>query len=602
MSRGPDVPAHRAFALPAALAVAAVVLAACWPALRAGFVSDDFLILTRLDRFEGLRNPLAYLGVRHFDYYRPLAFLSLALDWSLWADRAVGYHLTSLALHTLNALLVLALARRFMGVWPALAAAALFAVHPSHHEAVYWISARFDLLAASCFLVGLLALGRSGMASDLAAAGAFMAAILSKESAIAFPVAAVGFTVLVQQARLARVFRQLACFAAVGVVYMSLRQAAGLAAAGGAARVPKLAVMGSLIGTLLYVAYRGWPRVKAHLRSSRRQGSFAIMAAAAVAGILAMSDSAGPPFRLALTSIGFAAAHLASPVGLDALVGDLPGWFWVAGWIVLIGVAALTAIGWLSLTGRPEFGFLVLFLAASLVPVSSMTEGTRYLYLASMPAALLAGLAAERVPGRWATALAWVVAAAVALSGWDLRARGADWQWASAMTRAAAATIRAGLGGHCDGRSVVLVTAPTRPRGVYANLNIESLQRLQSCAPERVYTLIREGHDEPHVEAAWTGASELSLRVSPYRGGFVGSDDLRTFDVRIDAARPARLSNPLGTIETRPRTGGLDVRIAVDGTLAMAEGGWFVFGRGGLRWLPRPSDSPSTVAANGRLR
>ena len=290
------------------------MLAACWPALRAGFVSDDFLILARLDRLEGLRHPLAYFGLRHFDYYRPLAFLSLALDWDLWADCAAGYHLTSLVLHALNALLVLALARRIMGVWPALAAAALFAVHPSHHEAVYRVSARFDLLAASCFLAGLLALRLPGLGGDLAASGAFLSAILSKESAIAFPVVAIGFAVFVQQARPARVFRLLLLFAAVGGLYGWMRHAAGLAAAGGAARVPKLAVLGSLAALALYTAHRGWPRVAAQLRSSRVQASAGFVVAVALAGIVAMSDVFGAPFRLALNSVGFAAAHLASPV------------------------------------------------------------------------------------------------------------------------------------------------------------------------------------------------------------------------------------------------------------------------------------------------
>jgi hypothetical protein len=170
------------------------------------------------------------------------------------------------------------------------------------------------------------------------------------------------------------------------------------------------------------------------------------------------------------------------------------------------------------------------------------------------------------------------------------------------MTEAAAATINAGLGARCDGRDVVLVTAPTRPRGVYANINIESLQRLRACSPERIYTLIRAGHDDPHVEAFWTGPHTLALRISPYRGGFVASRDLRTFDVPIDAARPALLSNRLGAIEARPRAGGVDVRIAVHPALETAENAWFVFDRGGMRWLPRPTDSPSAVAADGRLR
>jgi hypothetical protein len=588
MSKALDIPSHRAFAV---LAVAAP-LAACWSALQLGFVSDDFLILARLDRFDGLRNPLAYFGLRHFDYYRPLAFLSFALDRSLWANRAIGYHLTSLALHALNALLVFSLARRMMGAWPALVAAVLFAVHPSHHEAVYWLSARFDLLAASCFLVGLLALGRSGIRNDLAAAGAFLAAILSKESAIAFPVVAVGFTVLVQQASPARVFRQLSCFATVGVLYVWMRHAAGLAAAGGWSRVPKLAVMAALVAIAVHAARKGWPHVAAQLRASRLQVSTAFIVAAALAGVVAMSETVGAPFRLVLNAVGFAAAHLASPIGLDALVGNLPGWFWLAGWVALGAVAVLASAAWPMLTGRPEPPFLLLFLTAALVPVSSMTEGTRYLYLASVPAALLAGLAAEGVPRRWAPAFAVAVGAAIAVGGWDLHQRAADWRWAAAMTEEAAAAISAGLGARCDGRSVVLVTAPTRPRGVYANVNIESLQRLQACSPERVYTLIREGHDSAEVDAAWKGANELVLHVSSYRGGFTASRDLRTFDVPIDRATPTLLSNGFGTIEAWPRAGGLDVRIAVGPAAAVSESAWFVFGHSGLRWLPRPPGSP----------
>ena len=43
------------------------------------------------------------------------AFLSFAADWSAWGDWPAAYHATSLALHLVNTLLVLMLARRVIG-------------------------------------------------------------------------------------------------------------------------------------------------------------------------------------------------------------------------------------------------------------------------------------------------------------------------------------------------------------------------------------------------------------------------------------------------------------------------------------------------------
>jgi len=82
--------------------------------------------------------------------YLPVRDLSYMLDGFFWSANPVGYHLQGLLLHVLNALLVYFLACRWIGrvKGAALSAAALFAVHSIHVEAVAWISAREILLSA----------------------------------------------------------------------------------------------------------------------------------------------------------------------------------------------------------------------------------------------------------------------------------------------------------------------------------------------------------------------------------------------------------------------------------------------------------------------
>lgn len=47
----------------------------------------------------------------HMGHYVPLSWMTLGLDYELWGMQPMGYHLTSLLLHTVNAVLVYHLAR-----------------------------------------------------------------------------------------------------------------------------------------------------------------------------------------------------------------------------------------------------------------------------------------------------------------------------------------------------------------------------------------------------------------------------------------------------------------------------------------------------------
>src|SRR5262249_29173523 len=132
-------------------------------------------------------------------HWQPLSWLTLALDYRLWGLNASGYHLTSLVLHGLNAVLLLVLARRLLGragldPGPALVGATLgallWAVHPLRVESVSWATERRDVLAATFVLLGLLAYtgtpeSRVGIATALAAT---VLAALAKASAMVVPV------------------------------------------------------------------------------------------------------------------------------------------------------------------------------------------------------------------------------------------------------------------------------------------------------------------------------------------------------------------------------------------------------------------------------
>ena len=584
----PPARASHAAVVGAAGLVVMLAVAAYWPSLDVGFVSDDFLILRRVSELGGLQNAAAYFGLRHFDYYRPLAFVSFAADWQLWSRTPAGYHATALCLHTLNALLVFVLSRRLMGTTGALVAAALFAVHPSSHEAVFWVSSRFDLLAAAWLLAGLFALRWRSWTGDALAATAFLAAVLSKESALALPVVAGAYLVLVRGAGGRRWLGQLGLFALSGCVYAWLRHGAGLASAGGAARLPKLGALACLLLLLMLVAQLGWARSWSMLGMHRRRVRAAVAGAIAVAGLLACVGPVVGPMRGALTSLAFAAVHLVSPIMLDWAVGTLPPAMWMGGFVVLVALATALVAGWRHAERAPRMVWLVVFLIAVLVPVSSMTEGTRYLYLACAPAAMSVGLIVDRLNPRRRVAACALVVFVLGINVWQVRLKAGDWLWASRMTEEAAATISGTLGGRCAGQDIVLVTAPVRVRGVYSNLNPEGLEWLRSCAPASMRTMIRVGLDDPRIDVRWTDASRLDVLAWDYRGSFVTSRDWRTFDVPLNTRDVTRIASPVGAFEATQAGQHLAVRVSMDRGQPRANRAWFFFSEGALHPLDPP--------------
>lgn len=91
---------------------------------------------------------LDHLLTPRLGYPMPVTVLSYRIEHALFGLNPLPYHLTNVALHLVNCLLVFLLARR-LGLDPIGSAAALllFGLHPTVAEPVAWVTGRKDLLA-----------------------------------------------------------------------------------------------------------------------------------------------------------------------------------------------------------------------------------------------------------------------------------------------------------------------------------------------------------------------------------------------------------------------------------------------------------------------
>lgn len=92
----------------------------------------------------------------HFNGFLPVTQLSLAIDYFLWQNNPVGYHLTNLLLHLANVIFVYLLAIQLLNnKHAALITCLLFAIHPTRVESVAWAAERKDVLYAFFYLLSL---------------------------------------------------------------------------------------------------------------------------------------------------------------------------------------------------------------------------------------------------------------------------------------------------------------------------------------------------------------------------------------------------------------------------------------------------------------
>ena len=138
------------------------------------------------------------------NYYRPLQMLTYRLIAATWGYDAKAFHIASIVFHLLVVILAFFLFWRLCARLDlALAAAALFAVHPIHTEAVDWISALPELGCTVFLLLAFLLFHIANFTQSTSSSPArsrflrfalatlscltFATALLWKETAIVFP-------------------------------------------------------------------------------------------------------------------------------------------------------------------------------------------------------------------------------------------------------------------------------------------------------------------------------------------------------------------------------------------------------------------------------
>ena len=137
------------------IALLAAVVLAYQPAWYGGVVWDDGAHITRpeLRSWHGLYRIWFDVGTT-LQYY-PLLHSAFWIEYKLWGDDTLGYHLVNILLHAAVALTAAIILRR-LKIPGAYLAAAIFALHPVHVESVAWITEQKNTLSALFYLASML--------------------------------------------------------------------------------------------------------------------------------------------------------------------------------------------------------------------------------------------------------------------------------------------------------------------------------------------------------------------------------------------------------------------------------------------------------------
>ena len=165
-----------------------------------GFIEDDIGVIRERPELREGGDLLSVFGQTYWrdvfgGLYRPLTIFSYGVDRIVWGDdpeggppAVRGVHLTNLLLNAAATLLLYAgLSRRLGSTLGAWFGAALFAVHPSHVEAVVHMVGRADLLASVGFLGAWWLHGLGGASRRILAALCYLVSLSSKEIGAALP-------------------------------------------------------------------------------------------------------------------------------------------------------------------------------------------------------------------------------------------------------------------------------------------------------------------------------------------------------------------------------------------------------------------------------
>lgn len=191
------LPDRESFPLwPVRLGLVVVVLAIYWPSLNFGYVDFDDPEYVSENRH--VQTGLTIRGVwwalttGEVSNWHPATWVSLMLDTTVLGNNPRGHHAVNIALHALNALVLLGLLIRLTGSkWRSVMVAGLFAAHPMHVESVAWISERKDVLSLLLWLLTIRAYAgyveHRSTARYLAVAALMLLSLMCKPMAVTMP-------------------------------------------------------------------------------------------------------------------------------------------------------------------------------------------------------------------------------------------------------------------------------------------------------------------------------------------------------------------------------------------------------------------------------
>ena len=167
-----------------------VTLIAYQQVWHAGFIWDDDAHVTKpgLRSLDGLVRIWTQVGATQ--QYYPFVYSVFWVEYKLWGESPLGYHLVNVLLHFFSALLLVKILRQLKipGAW---LAAALFALHPVEVESVAWISELKNTLSGVFYFGAALAyLGfdRTRSARNyFLALGLFLLGLMSKTVIASLP-------------------------------------------------------------------------------------------------------------------------------------------------------------------------------------------------------------------------------------------------------------------------------------------------------------------------------------------------------------------------------------------------------------------------------
>ncbi|WP_440223628.1 hypothetical protein ACQQ2N_00110 [Dokdonella sp. MW10] len=359
-----------------AVALAGVVLIAYANAFDAAFQFDDFAVIVDNPAVHDLAAWWASMpGIR------PLLKLSYALgaraDMPAWP-----FHATNIALHMLNAVLAWRLVLHWQSrlaptapAFCALMAAFLFALHPAATEAVTYVSGRSIALSSTFVLAALIAHARADARGDRVAWIAalwFALALGVRETSIVVPFAVLALAACDPTTRWRTTLQRMSAHAVV--------------------------LVAAACATAAMAGYQRFFGVSLSTRSLADQllGQLHAHAYLVTGPLLTLRTNIDPPLEV--------------PASFDA-----------ASLVIAVAMIAVAALAIAMRRRAPWITYALAWYAVMLAPSNSLLPrldwaNDRHLYLAMLGPAWLLALGLSRLPRRFATVVAAVLGATLALA------------------------------------------------------------------------------------------------------------------------------------------------------------------------------------------